>query len=459
MIKKINFTKNLKNFHIQLFKTNWKKSLPNTLFFRDYEGLPDCSPFDIDILMKQQDLFFFIKKIKEFSKKNNLHFTIKRTSSYCLVLLFDITIEKNKRNWSFFEIRHSYYLNKNKQLEIGKIKKKNVNGIPIPDERWSFFFYFHQMLRKKKIEYFSSLKQDFLKNKKISSVLLEEFEMSFDKLESFFLGEISIDNLRQKFNLDFCNYESKKNSMTVRIKKNIVNFFIFKQFYVNNIFTICGPDGVGKSTALMEIDKIFSIYPFNLKNFHHSEVGNKKRTNITKLKIKKTNFRNFLSFIYLRMPYFFKEFWVYTLHYYSYVKKINRFVLKNHYENNIILLDRYIHDLWCKDLISKNKMSLRFLMNFIYGTFCRLIFKPKMFFIFKDKALNIYKRKKELTLGQIEEYNNVLLKKLNKQNYNYTIISITNKKPKDVAKEVIANLLKSLGEDAFLLLKKKNYQN
>ena len=40
--------------------------------------------------------------------------------------------------------------------------------------------------------------------------------------------------------------------MTVRIKKNIVNFFIFKQFYVNNIFTICGPDGVGKSTALME---------------------------------------------------------------------------------------------------------------------------------------------------------------------------------------------------------------
>ena len=34
-----------------------------------------------------------------------------------------------------------------------------------------------------------------------------------------------------------------------------------------------------------------------------------------------------------------------------------------------------------------------------------------------------------------------------------------NKKPKDVAREVIVNLLKNLGEDAFLLLKKKNYQN
>lgn len=140
MIKKLNFTKNLKNFHIQLFKTNWKKSLPNTLFFRDYEGLPDCSPFDIDILMKQQDLFFFIKKIKEFSKKNNLYFTIKRTSSYCLVLLFDITIEKNKRNWSFFEIRHSYYLNKNKQLEIGKIKKKMITEFPYLTKDGRFFF-------------------------------------------------------------------------------------------------------------------------------------------------------------------------------------------------------------------------------------------------------------------------------------------------------------------------------
>ena len=70
-------------------------------------------------------------------------------------------------------------------------------------------------------------------------------------------------------------------------KKNIVNFFIFKQFYVNNIFTICGPDGVGKSTALMEIDKIFSIYPFNLKNFHHSDVGNKKKNKHYKTEDKK----------------------------------------------------------------------------------------------------------------------------------------------------------------------------
>ena len=85
------------------------------------------------------------------------------------MLLFDITIEKNKRNWSFFEIKHSYSLNKNKQLEISKIKKKNVNGIPIPDKRWSFFFYFHQMLRKKKLNIFPHLKKIFLKIKKFQA--------------------------------------------------------------------------------------------------------------------------------------------------------------------------------------------------------------------------------------------------------------------------------------------------
>ena len=52
------------------------------------------------------------------------------------------------------------------------------------------------------------------------------------------------------------------------------------------------------------------------------------------------------------------------------------------------------------------------------------------------------------------EYNNVLLK-VNKQNYNYIIILLLIKNVKDVAKEVIINLLKNLGEDAFLLLKKE----
>ena len=36
---------------------------------------------------------------------------------------------------------------------------------------------------------------------------------------------------------------------------------------------------------------------------------------------------------------------------------------------------------------------------------------------------------------------------------------VDNTRPEDVAREVIVNLLKNLGEDAFLLLKKKNYQN
>ena len=54
------------------------------------------------------------------------------------------------------------------------------------------FFLFPSNAKKKKIEYFSSLKKDFLKNKKISSVLIEEFDLSFQKLESFFLGKYQL---------------------------------------------------------------------------------------------------------------------------------------------------------------------------------------------------------------------------------------------------------------------------
>ena len=91
--------------------------------------------------------------------------------------------------------------------------------------------------------------------------------------------------------------------MTVRIKKVLLIFL-----YLNNFMLIIFLQFVvqmeGKSTALMEIDKIFSIYPFNLKNFHHSDVGNKKRTNITKLKIKKLILETFIIYLFANAIFF-----------------------------------------------------------------------------------------------------------------------------------------------------------
>ena len=56
-----------------------------------------------------------------------------------------------------------------------------------------------------------------------------------------------------------------------------MKLLIFKQFYKKNVFVLCGPDGVGKSTTLEEIKIFFTFYPFEIKTFHHSYFGKEAR--------------------------------------------------------------------------------------------------------------------------------------------------------------------------------------
>lgn len=90
------YSKNILNLNKLLLKINWKKEFPNTIFFRDYEDLPRKSPFDIDIFIELSDRERLVKTITKIAKSNNLLHFIKKTSSYCLILIFDLSKEKKK---------------------------------------------------------------------------------------------------------------------------------------------------------------------------------------------------------------------------------------------------------------------------------------------------------------------------------------------------------------------------
>ena len=66
-----------------------------------------------------------------------------------------------------------------------------------------------------------------------------------------------------------------------------------------------------------------------------------------------------------------KELWVSFGHFLLYSLNLNNYILKNHYKNNLIFLDRYIYDLWSKDLVSKHKLSSKFVINFVYYFFVK----------------------------------------------------------------------------------------
>lgn len=453
------YSKNILNLNKLLLKINWKKEFPNTIFFRDYEDLPRKSPFDIDIFIELSDRERLVKTITKIAKSNNLLHFIKKTSSYCLILIFDLSKEKKKRNWIFYETRSVFYTVKKQELKIKEITKNYSEGIPTPNPEWSFFFYFFQMIRKKKVKYFLDLKKKYTENKGIANVTKKKLFLTDSQLEIFFKNNRSIKILSSKIFPDV-KKTINLNKIVNRLKKNIVKLLIFKQFYKKNVFVLCGPDGVGKSTTLEEIKNFFTFYPFEIKTFHHSFFGKEARKKKkVEVKKKKNIFRALLSFVYGKLPSTIKELWVSFGHFLLYSLNLNNYILKNHYKNNLIFLDRYIYDLWSKDLVSKHKLSSKFVINFVYYFFCKIIYKPKLIFILNDKSKNIFKRKKELSIDQLDSFNNILIKKISKLNLSYKVINVTNKSPEVIAKYAVKHTLLNLGEDLFLVLKSLEFKD
>ena len=105
------------------------------------------------------------------------------------------------------------------------------------------------------------------------------------------------------------------------------------------MFTINGADGAGKSSILNQISKIVQYYPFEVELIHHNKGGVKNKSSII---TQKSFNRKVLSYVYFKLPYIVKEFWLYFTHYYRYSINMNSFIIKNTFSSKIIILDRYI---------------------------------------------------------------------------------------------------------------------
>ena len=115
-----------------------------------------------------------------------------------MLIIFDLNIEKNRRNWIFFEIRTKYLIDKAGDFCIDKIDVMyRKNQLPIPTKKWCFFLYFHQYLRQRKDRHINLLKkikyssEDLNTTKKILSCNEKEIDLvlngSKDTLDKRFL--------------------------------------------------------------------------------------------------------------------------------------------------------------------------------------------------------------------------------------------------------------------------------
>ncbi len=438
-ISELKFSNNIIDFNKALKLIDWKKKFPHSVFFRDHENLPFKAPYDIDLIVAEDQIINLRNCLQELAKNFSLTLISKNFDNSMIIILFDLSSKKDRRNWVFFEIRKKYLINKKVEVLSDKIDiYYEKNKLPIPKKEWQVFFYFHQFLRKRKKKHFDILKKlSFTKKNNI--IIRKLLNLSEEEI----VEALRADNKIIK------NYKST--NFFNEIKKKIIKKIYFFRVKSDSLFTINGADGVGKSSILNQISKIVEYYPFEVELIHHNKGGVKKSRPMKQ--DNKSYFRKTLSLIYINLPKIFKEIWLYFTHYYRYTINMNSFVMNNSFSSKIIILDRYIYDLWAKDKVKRELSS--FTISFVYNIFCRIIkFPNKAYFIY-DKPDSIYKRKKELTKVQINFFQICLTKIFKRIKVSFEKVLVKKHKPNDLAKKILEDIIQK-NSDLIISIVKQN---
>ena len=185
------------------------------------------------------------------------------------------------------------------------------------------------------------------------------------------------------------------------------------------IITLMGVDGSGKSTLIDKIKKNYSK-KFNAIKYLHLKPYLylfDKRTVIKNPHKKKLN-SNFFNIIKLL-------FWLveYKIFYSIYSKK----------ENQLIIFDRYVHDVLIDPIRYQISLSNKILKKIV-----NLFPEPDIWFILKAKPKTIFKRKNELSISEISRQNNLYTKIF--QNKNKAVLINTNLSVKKNMKTIIKKI-------------------
>ena len=455
------FTYALQLFHKNLANYSWQKKFPGGVFFRDYEHLPERSPFDIDVIMPEKYWHAFLQGMKATAEESGLVMVCQEGILGVLVMIFDPLINSKGRSWAYYEIRKTLKLSANLSITGDMIDVEYDNGLPRPTKNWDFLIYFVQAIRK---GVFEQKREKFLNEidsgKYNISWIIKKLECSESRFFEYLASNINYLVIADELRISL--YQ-KKQPIYLPWFSKFKKYLLHKFYFINSksifLYTIHGPDGVGKSTVCNLVDETFSKYPISFTSFHHvtgwkytgpgepksdvvvglNEKGNKPQN--------KPFHRKILSYVYGELPEWVRKFWVINTGYLKYCSELNKVIMNKHNKGNVILVDRYLHDTWVKKILSKDGLSY---IHYLYAYFFR---KPRLAIMLTDKAENIIKRKQELSLSDINNYQKIIKNTLQRTNINNICISVEGASAEQVASLVVSDMLLNMNGDAVNLVR------
>lgn len=455
------FTSNLQAFHHFLSEFDWKQNIPECVFIRDFENLPVSASFDIDLMANEDTWPAIIELFKSAALASGLVCLYRMSHGGLFILVFDVCQNKGERSWSYYEIRKQLPLTDHINLTSNDIDISDVRGLPIPTKSWQFLLFLHQGLRKGKIEkYKASLISMRDENIEVQSLCCNLLGLSTDDIQSIILKPNSLDIWRDKIGVRYAVGKTPPSiSIFSKLKKKLS-----KKIYIWNtkgpmFFTIHGPDGVGKTTVLDEISKIINEYPFSHEVFHHITSWKRNLNNQHEGKVSNVLtydgvplWRKVLRIVYRNLHPALQALWIHSSNYIKYSSNLNRHILEQFYNHKVIVCDRYIYDLWAKYQVTPGYIKKLHPLHYFYNKIFRF---PVRAFVLNDEPEKIYKRKQELSIDQIASYQNVMDNIIKDLKVPATKIVVSEKKPKEIAKEIVTVILNDMNPDIFYLVREE----
>ena len=460
-LKVQSFTPALQNFNSMLSDVSREKEFPDAAFIRDYEHLPERSPFDIDMIIPTSLWPEFKALVSDNAGKCGLMSTINQGPNFLHILVLDPNPTSIGRTWAYYEIRENLTLTNDLTVTGEMLKIDYVSGIPCPNPDWLLLLRFVQAIRKNRLE----LEEEELLKLLADNCSALSFTANLLNIpESQFLSYLKegygCNDVASALGITM---QTKKRLLPHRTRTRVKRKFYREIFFLKNksqlLYTIHGSDGVGKTTVCNLVEKVFSSYPLSFTTFHHiagwKYLPAEEEQTAVPLKLKKPSIQPYkkslwrcvLSSVYKRLPFRIRELWVRGIGHARYCKNLNQLIMNKHEDGTIVLIDRYLHDMWVK-----NKLMLGS-GEYIDKFFGHLFRKPRLAIILVDKPESVHERKQELTVKQIALYQTYIKEVLVSTKVKNEVVAVENRSAEQVARAVIQILINNMGNQLISLVR------
>lgn len=459
------FAKGMRQFHEALARADWAMRAPSFVFVRDYEGLPDHAPFDIDAMAEPTDLPACRAVFEETAEALGLICLVQKGSAGINILILELIEAPDHRTWSYFEIATHKKLSRDFTVRPGEMDIERETGLPIPSNPWRFAVNLLQALRRSDLERYRPVLEDCLrKTPDCRALVAEKLGLRDNQIDEILAPSCDLTRWQERLGVAV---KPSKAAPPPRSRRNRLRLAALRRSYVLSaremyLISVHGADGVGKSTACDKVGGMFAGYPIGLDAFHH--VTSWKHTTEDPAAPAKpappaanapaarrsSPLRALLKFGYRIAPEFVRDWWRAVTGYHHYGRSLNGRIYQGYLDHRVMVLDRYVYDMYLKLDIRGAVGRLGKLVGYLA---CATMRRPLRAILITDSPEAVILRKQELTLDEISDYQTSMERLLVRLRVPHRVIRVDGRDADAVADELARTIIDAIGTDLLQLMR------